>query len=217
MQSTVWYKSKMFYINVITLVIAFFALPTTVQVIPTKYLPYVALFNGFLNLLLRQISATPITLSEDSAKVNNAAVLKSVLLVFLIPAALISSACGQTFMQRAAIADKLAAHEVLQIRLAVDQAHKDDCDLNTPGVQPCLNDADYKKARATFDQIADAGLALGTAIRSGNAQSTKVQIGVVIKLAQDLVDQQVVKLPTTVQLIVTTSLSSIQIALAGLN
>ncbi len=54
-------KSKTMRFNVITLLLAMFALPEFISLIPASALPYLAFINGFGNLLLRSITNQPLS------------------------------------------------------------------------------------------------------------------------------------------------------------
>lgn len=48
-----FYQSKTFWLNGITIVLAFLALPEFTSVVPETWLPFIAVVNGFGNLVLR--------------------------------------------------------------------------------------------------------------------------------------------------------------------
>ena len=62
------FKSKTFYFNAITLVLAIIALPDFVSILPGTLLPYLAFVNAVGNLVLRTFfSPSPLTLSSTQA------------------------------------------------------------------------------------------------------------------------------------------------------
>ena len=54
-------KSKTMWFNAITLLLAMFALPEFVSLLPVSALPYLAFINGFGNLILRSITSQPLS------------------------------------------------------------------------------------------------------------------------------------------------------------
>lgn len=142
--------------------------------------------------------------------------MRSIRVLFVLLPLLIITSCGG-FIHSASVADKVLAENAVTVRLAVDAAHREDCDLQTPGVQPCLSDADYTKARAAFSDLGKAGLAFGAALRAGNEADARTQAKAVIDLAKRLLDDQVVRLPADAQLVAQTALTTIQTVFVALN
>jgi hypothetical protein len=136
--------------------------------------------------------------------------------LLLVPLLLAASACGG-YLQRAAVADRVASEQTLNLRHAADDAHRMDCNLTRDGLQPCLSDEAYQQLRAGFNRVARAGLAFGEAIRTSDQATAKKQALVVVHLIDQLLqDDTVVHLRPEDKLVATTALMAVRTAFAAL-
>lgn len=60
MDSKPWWQSRTIWLNLVTLVLAFLALPEFVSLLPTTALPYIAFLNAAGNILLRALTNKPL-------------------------------------------------------------------------------------------------------------------------------------------------------------
>lgn len=126
-----------------------------------------------------------------------------------------TTGCAASLMTKAAVANDKLATATRQVQITVEAAHTRDCDLQAPGLQPCLSDAQYKVAREAFIKTATAGLALNDAIRAGNEQGALTQADAALGLVDQLLSSGVVNLPPDDQLIARAVLEAARVALAA--
>ncbi len=212
MDAKPWYQSKTIWFNILTTGLAILSLTEFGAIVPASWAKYIAFIMAAGNVLLRFISDGPVTISAAAARRLN-----GIMLACVLGGSILASACGDAFIHAAAVADRTLSENALKARLAVDEAHARDCDLQTPGVQPCLSDADYQKARTLFSQTGQAGLAFGAALRASDKQGAYAQAQALIGFVRDLLDNQVIKLPADDRLIAESSLTAIQTAFAALH
>jgi hypothetical protein len=175
----------------------------------------IAAVSAFELALIGVIIRSQVTPNASVPMSVNPTKIGAILLVGML--ALGNVACGDAFMHAAAVADRTLSENALTARRAADAAHAEDCDLQTPGIQPCLKDADYAKSREVFRQLGTAGLAFGAALRAGDKQGAYAQAQAAIVLTRDLLTNHVVKLPADDQVVAQSALSAIETALAALH
>ena len=62
--TTVWYQSRTIWLNVIGIVVEALTLDQLGAVVPPEARPYIALVVGILNIVLRTLTSTSLTLTK---------------------------------------------------------------------------------------------------------------------------------------------------------
>lgn len=60
METKAWFRSKVFWLNVLTIASLALALPDVVAIIPVAATPYIGAFNAIVNLVLRFNTGVPL-------------------------------------------------------------------------------------------------------------------------------------------------------------
>lgn len=141
--------------------------------------------------------------------------LRRNLLIGAMLSANLVSGCSASLMTKAAIANDKLAVAARQIQITIDAAHARDCDLQTPGLQRCLSDADFERAREIFIKAAQSGLAFNAAIKASDQAGAMTQADAAIGFIDQLLASGVVKLSADDQLIARTVLEAARVALAA--
>jgi len=204
---SIW-TSKTFWVNVISGMVMFLQGQEVITLIPPKYVPYEAAAVFGLNIILRYITTQPVTLSSPNR-------LSIVLLAITLGTTTLTG-CAGNFHHLASQANDKLATATEQVQLGFEAAHTRDCHPETPGLQPCVSDVDYRAAQTKFSQVADGGIAISNALDAGDNTSVRMQANAVVNLLSDLLKNDVLKLPAGEKLVAVSALTAARTVLAAL-
>lgn len=192
MEPKSWYLSKTIWFNVIATALDILALTQFGAVIPATWAPYIALAHGVGNVLLRRISAEPITFGSPRAL--------GLLLAGTLALPLVACGGPGVNLRPAAIAS-----ETFSVALK---------GLQTQFVQwsdaGLISRDDERRWQGVFRTMAQAGLAVDAAILAGDQRSIVDNANALATLAETLIAQEIVRLPASQQAIVRTAIVSLR-------
>lgn len=195
-----FYASKVFWINVVTLITVALTLPDVVAVIPDRYLPAITAVNAVLNLWLRIGTSTP--LSRDGAPKATPVILLALLLTG--SAACVSARQPATPGQ---VIDRLSiVSETYASTLA--RLQETEIGLHRGGV---ISADDHRIWQRRIERLALAGKAVNEALRQGAGITTvQAQARIVLGLIDDLIAEQIIRLSESQRVTVTLVMESLR-------
>lgn len=126
---------------------------------------------------------------------TRAAVLLAILLV--------APACSAGLQRATAIASEELSASTVRLRDAIESQHQ----------SGQLPDADYRSWKRGLGRVAKAGLALNQALRTADRASADVQVRAIIELLDELIREDVIRLPQQTRWTVEIVLQSVRTSL----
>lgn len=166
-------------------------------------------------LVAREMPASTL-LSTIKAKARSAfapsvKIVQSLLLPLLLCSALFSVGCASSNWRHVAtVANDKAAIGLQALQTEVGRGHDRMC-----GAQKCISDTDYSRLQSKIGAAARIGDAFTTALDHADKQDAMGQAAAMLTFVQDVINNDVPRLPDDIKVIVSASLNSARIALAA--